>query len=354
MKKLYFTVLSFFASLTLVNSQVLLQQSNHAPVSGDMYQVIQIDSTGINPGASGSSAVWTFTTPNTRTLAVTNNYTTVASVASGSLYPSATVVETNNNTKNFYSSSSSVFNFWGGNFTALTQSVDYYFSTPAIYMVYPMAYGTSTSSPAFSGSLKSGANNGTISNGNSNIAADGMGTLNLPGRSFPNALRVKTYTYFDYSIPAFFATGNIEQFTWDYYTQLANYPSTKLFPLFRIITSTITVSTPTNVVQTSTIVLLNKDYQYVGINENSSEVSELNLFPNPATNNFSLVFVNENAQQVTVEISNALGQLVRKENLENTKGLVNQSVNIEGIEAGVYFVKVNVGAKSSVKKLTIQ
>ena len=53
-------------------------------------------------------------------------------------------------------------------------------------------------------------------------------------------------------------------------------------------------------------------------------------------------------------MANTLGQTIKKENLGSSKGLVNQSIDITNIEAGVYFVKVNVGYKSSVKKITIQ
>ncbi|HWY09737.1 MAG TPA: T9SS type A sorting domain-containing protein [Bacteroidia bacterium] len=352
MKKLYFSFLLIFGGLSVCNAQ-LLTQANHAPVVGDMYQTIQIDSTGISPGASGPSAVWTFTTPTTRTISVINSYTTVASVPSGSLYPSASVAMTNNTTRAFLSSTATQLNFWGGNFTALSQSVDYYFSSPAKYAVYPMAY-TNSATAAFTGSLQSGTNNGTISNGTSTVIADAAGTLNLPMRSFSNVMRVNTYIGFDFSVPAFLATGNVKEQSWDYYPTLSDYPSTKLFPLFRIITTTITVSTPTNIVQTSTLVLLNKDYQYVGIKESVKEIASLNIFPNPAKNNFTLSFVNENADPVSYELTNTLGQSIKKENLGNEKGLVNYNINITDIQAGIYFVKVNAGLKSSTKKLTIQ
>ena len=352
MKKLYFTLLSFFAGLTLVNAQ-LLTQANHAPVVGDTYQMIQIDSTGINPGLASPSAVWTFTTPNTRTLTIVNTYTTPASISSGSLYPSATVVQSNPNLKNFYSSTAAELNFWGGSFTALSQTVDYYFSTPAIHMKYAMAYNTSTTA-AFTGSLQSGTNAGGITAGTSTVIADGTGTLNLPGRSFTNVLRINTYTGFAFNVPAFGANGTVKQQTWDYYSTLSNYPSTKLYPLFSIVANTISVTSPLPSTQATTLVLINKDYQYVGITENSSEVAELNMFPNPAGNNFNLVFVNENANDVTVEISNAIGQVVQKENYAGTKGVSAQNVDVAKLQSGVYFVKVNVGNKSSVKKLTIQ
>lgn len=343
MKKLYFTVLMIFGGLTVIKAQ-LLTQSNHAPVVGDMYDVYQIDSTGVTPGASGSSAVWNFTaTPTRTTILISNTYTTAASITSGSIYPVASIAKTNLSSKNFYTSSSNQLNFWGGNVTIQSQSADYVFSSAAIHAKYPMSLGTTTNS-SFSGTIYSGLGNGTISNGTATCTGDGTGTLNLPARTFTNVIKVMTYTQFDFTVS--FITGTVKQLNYDYYSPLTKYP------LFTITSSTISSSVSTD--QIADIVLINKDYQYVGVNENVKEIASLNIFPNPAKNNFNLSFVNENADVVSYELTNTLGQTIKKENLGNEKGLVNYSVNITDLQAGVYFVKVNAGTKSSTKKITIQ
>lgn len=353
MKKLYFTLLSFFAGLTLVNAQVLTQ-TNHAPAAGESYVMYQIDSTNVAPGASGTSAIWNFTaTPSRTTIALTNS----CSASTSTMYPVGAVARTSGTTAaNYYTSTSTQLNFWGGNIKVSIVNADYVFNTPAIHASYPMVYNT-TANSSFIGSISSGTNSGSITNGTSTVIADGQGTLNLPNRSFANVLRVNTFTGFDFSLPIniiITAVGNVKQQTWDYYSSLTTFPSTRVNPLFTIMANTITVTSPTNIVQTSTVVLLNKDYEYVGITENTSEVAELNMFPNPADNNFNLIFVNENAADVTVEISNAIGQIVQKEIYTGTKGVSAQNVDVAKLQSGVYFVKVNVGNKSSVKKLTIQ
>lgn len=351
MKKLYFIALSFFAGLTIINAQVVLTQANHAPSAGDTYVMYQIDSIGVTPGASGSSAVWNFTaTPTRTTIASTNSC--VAST--NTMYPVGAIARaTGTAAANYYTSTSGQLNFWGGNIKISIVNADYVFSTPAVHASYAMVYN-STATSTFVGTVTSGTNSGSISGGTSTVTADGQGTLNLPNRSFSNALRVKTYTGFNFSVPAFGANGSVKQETWDYYSNLTNYPSTKIVPLFTILTNTIDLTSPLPNTQTNTLVLINKDYEYVSITENSSEVAELNLFPNPADNNFNLIFINEKAEQAAVEITNSLGQLVKKENLANTKGLVKHNIDITNINAGVYFVKVNVGNRSSIKKLTIQ
>lgn len=352
MKKLYFTAISFLAGFIL-NAQTL-SQSNHAPVAGDMYEMYQIDSTNVSPGASGPSAVWNFTaTPTRTTIMVTNS----CSASTNTMYPVGSVARaTGTAAANYYTSTSTALNFWGGHIQVSIVNADYVFSTPAVHATYPMVYTMSVTS-TFTGAITSGTSSGSISNGTSTVIADGQGTLNLPNRSLTSVMRVNTYTGFDFSIqlnPFITAVGNVKQQNWDYYTSLTVYPSTKLNPMFSIVANTITVTSPTNIVQTSTIVLLNKDYQYVGINENSKEVAELNVFPNPASGIVNLVLVNENASDVSVEITNSIGQLVKKETQPSSKGVVNHSVNIADLRSGIYFVKIDVGSKSSVRKLTVQ
>lgn len=351
MKKLYFIVFLFISGITFLNAQILTQ-TNHAPVAGDSYVMYQQDSLAVSPGASGTSAVWNFTSSTRTTIAVTNS----CSASTSTLYPVGAIARTTGTAAaNYYTSSASQLDFWGGRFTVLSQNVDYAFSSGAIQASYPMVYNT-TATSTFVGSVSSGTNNGTISNGTSTVTVDGQGNLNLPNRSFSNVLRVSIYTGFNFSLPFGFltATGNIKQQTWDYYSSLTNYPSTKLSPLFSIISNTITVTAPVSSVIATTNVYLNRDYEYVGIAENAAEVAELNVFPNPADNNLNLIFVNENASDVKVEVFNTIGQIVQTEIYTGSKGVSAQNVDVTKLEAGVYFVKVNVGNKSSVKKLTIQ
>ncbi len=351
MKKLYFIALSFFAVSNISNAQVFLTQSNHAPVAGDSYVMWQIDSTGVIPGAAGSSVVWNFTATPTRTTAPLTNS---CSASTNTMYPAGAVARTSGTAAaNYYTSTGTQLNFWGGNIKISIVNADYVFNTPANHAPYTMAFGSSATS-TFVGSVTSGTNSGTISNGTSTVTADGQGTLNLPNRSFANALRINTYTGFNFSVPSFGANGSVKQEAWDYYSNLSVNGSTRLVPLFTILTNTVALTSPFPSTQTTTLVLINKDYEFVGIKENSSQVAGLNLFPNPANDNFSIVFVNENAVNLNLEITNSIGQTVKKENLPSSKGVVNHTFNVADLKAGVYFVKISVGEKSSIRKLTIQ
>jgi hypothetical protein len=353
MKKIYASFILFFGTLGIANAQVILAQSNHAPVAGDSIQMWQIDSTNVMPGAAGTGAVWNFTaTPTRTTILIDNAFTT----SSSTLYPSATTVRNNNGSKAYYSSSGTEYDFWGGNFSALSQNIDYYFATPAIQAKYPLAYNTNSATSTFTGNLKFGSSTGTLTSGTSTVIADGEGTLNLPARSFANALRVYNYVGFNYAVPFGFttATGYVKQETWDYYSNLTEWPFAKSFPLFSIVTATVAVTSPTSVVQTSTLVMLNRDYKLVGISETINESQGLSVYPNPADLNLNIELNNKGSDMISFEIMNSLGQVIRKENLGTQKGNVKYNVNVQDIPAGIYFVKVASGENVSIKKITIQ
>lgn len=346
MKKLYFTLLSLFAGITISNAQLLLQ-SNHAPALGDKFRTTDCSTLGVSPGSGGSGNSWNFSS-----VAINTTVTdyTVVSVPSSSAasYPSASVAVQTGTTSNysFYSSSSNSLLYWGGNIVVGTYNIVLTFTSASVYAKYPMSFNTTTTS-IVGGNLDALGNSGTFT-GTCNTTADGTGTLTLPARTFNNVMRVVTTTTLNFTVPAVAGAGSVIITNYEFFSAESK------SPLFSVVNSNINITSPIPTSQSDNVVTINSDYQYVGIAENSKEVTDLNLFPNPANGNFNLVFVNENASEVTIEISNSIGQTVKKENLSNTKGVVSHSVDITNLKPGIYFVKVNAGAKSSIKKLTIQ
>ncbi len=345
MKKLYFTFLTAILSVSVANAQTLTQ-ANHAPTVGDSYATRQCDSTGISAGASGAGALWTF---NMAIRTATTNFTgvTVASTGSTSIYPSASVaVKSGANTdKNYYSSTASDLKYWGGVFSVATQPITLYYGVPAIFAKYPMSLAT-TSNSAVSGSLTTILGGGTFT-GNCTVIADGTGTLALPTGTYNSAIRVKTTQTLDFSIPST-AQGSIIETVYDYYS------STQKYPMFTIHSSAFTAtvfSLPQSATQT--VVTINTGTMSA-VQEMNKEVSNLNIFPNPAFNNVNLTYSNDNGENASYEMINAIGQVVKKENLGNEKGKANHSVSLTGIESGIYFVKVAVGNAVSVQKITIR
>jgi hypothetical protein len=94
-----------------------------------------------------------------------------------------------------------------------------------------------------------------------------------------------------------------------------------------------------------------------GINEvkNSNLIASA-VYPNPATINgiATLEFNLKSSSKVSVEIYNLMGQLVKTVANKNFDSGVNTlDMSLSGMNAGVYFVDVNVNGVSQTKKLTI-
>lgn len=89
-----------------------------------------------------------------------------------------------------------------------------------------------------------------------------------------------------------------------------------------------------------------------GVADISTQVADLNIFPNPITANFALSFNLLEANQVAAQLYNLNGQLVKE--LINEKmngGNFNQQFDIAEVPAGIYVVKMNVGSASVSKKI---
>jgi hypothetical protein len=89
-----------------------------------------------------------------------------------------------------------------------------------------------------------------------------------------------------------------------------------------------------------------------GIADISTKVADLNIFPNPITNNFGLSFNLIEANQVAAQLYTLDGKLAKE--LINEKmsgGAFNQQFDIAEFPAGIYLVKINVGDASVSKKI---
>lgn len=350
MKKLYFSLLTFLTTIASAQTP-LLTSANHAPVVGDSYTRTQIDSSGAAALASitGSAAVWSFTTPITRTVTAgwynaLNTYSpgTAANTSTALTYPASSIAKVSTSDKSFYTTSSSDLQFWGGNITIQTIGADFLLSTGVKHAIYPMVYGQSSTTSAFTGTIASFVM-GSISNGSAVVTYDGAGVLNLPGRSFGNVVRLKTRTYFEYVAGV---TGSVTFENYDYYSLLNS-----KHPLFSVAASTITSSFGPPSIQFFAYV--NADYLAISVEEVSKEVSAFKVFPNPTQSDFKISFVNENNLPASYQIINAIGQTIKSEKLISQKGKSEYNIETEGLHSGIYFVKTTVGTQSSVKKITI-
>ena len=342
MKKIYTLIAAAFCTGS-INAQTLTQ-SNHAPMVGDMFQTVDCSTVGVNPGGNGTGQTWNFSSVSVLSTTVTQNGVTVASTGSASAYPSASMaLSRGTGTNTFYSSSTSSLSYWGGNEEMGGQQVTLTYTSPAVYATYPMSFG-STASAATGGSVVSVAGPGTFS-GSSTVTATGTGMIMLPGGyNFNNILKVATTQTMLASIPI--GTAALSQDKYDYYSALSKYP------LFSITNSTLSTMFGTT---TETMVTINNNYTTVGMAESpNTALSNVSVYPNPAKDNININFTNENAENFSYQLVNVLGQSIRQQSVPAIKGETLYNVNLDGIESGIYFVKLTVGNKVSVTRITVQ
>ena len=341
MKKIY----SLFAAALCIsglNAQTLTQ-SNHAPIVGDSYQTINCTTVGATPGGNGTGQTWNFSSLTVLTTTTTNNGVTVASTGSASSYPSASMaINSGTNGNSFYSSTASSLSYWGGNVVVGGQAVTMSYTQAAQHAAYPMAFGTTANGPISGTASHPLAGSGPFV-GTCTVTAAGTGTLMLPGGyNFNNVLKVTTVKNISFTVTL--GSGTYSQTITDYYVPSQKYP---MLTMSQEYINSVAGTT------TETVVLVNGNYT-LGMKEQSSLLSNVIVYPNPAKDNINLNFVNENAENASYEMVNVIGQTIRTQNIPVVKGETLYNVNLNGIESGIYFIKLTVGNKTSVNKITVQ
>jgi len=91
----------------------------------------------------------------------------------------------------------------------------------------------------------------------------------------------------------------------------------------------------------------------VGVAEKSSvEKDAIRLFPNPATDYIIINFITFDADEIEISLVDILGKPI--ENYFLNKKTEQFSLDISGLPAGIYYIKVNYGHCLIVKKIIKQ
>ena len=92
-----------------------------------------------------------------------------------------------------------------------------------------------------------------------------------------------------------------------------------------------------------------------GIADIADKVSELNIFPNPISNQFSMSFDLKEANPVSSQLYSIDGKLVKElinEKIEN--GHVVSQFDVQDLQSGIYMVRLNIGDASVTKRIVKQ
>lgn len=108
----------------------------------------------------------------------------------------------------------------------------------------------------------------------------------------------------------------------------------------------------------------NNDYLWVdnlafsgtitGIEKHDSFLNNFVLYPNPSTENINLNLNLRSSQQITIEVRDIAGKLIRSKSLGILQGESLQTINISGIAKGSYLVHVVAEFVIEVQKIVIE
>ncbi len=95
-------------------------------------------------------------------------------------------------------------------------------------------------------------------------------------------------------------------------------------------------------------------YDIVGIDEQEAVVN-LKVYPNPASDNLSVSFTQNNSRPVSVLLYDMLGKVIQENNLGlQPAGSLSATFNVSNLETGVYIVRVRSGEKAYFNKVFVK
>lgn len=91
-----------------------------------------------------------------------------------------------------------------------------------------------------------------------------------------------------------------------------------------------------------------------GLGDQKLKLDQLKFYPNPGNGKFNLSFNLKEKGDTDIQVMNVEGRTVYSEKLKNFSGQYDKEIDISSEPKGVYFVKVNQGNHSLVKKLVTE
>lgn len=87
---------------------------------------------------------------------------------------------------------------------------------------------------------------------------------------------------------------------------------------------------------------------------NKNEIfSNLNVYPNPASENVTVDFETKYASETTIAVINSVGQEVYSNNLGVVSGQQSTQISVANMEAGMYFVKLNTENSEQITRISV-
>jgi hypothetical protein len=88
--------------------------------------------------------------------------------------------------------------------------------------------------------------------------------------------------------------------------------------------------------------------------ENSTAITNLEVYPNPSRDIFNVTFVSDEVQNLSISITNVVGEAVYTADLDQFVGQFTKEVSLATYPKGVYFLQITTDKGVVTKKLTLQ
>jgi len=347
MKNIFGLLFLFLICVGSASSQPVITSAIN-PEVGDSYSGYSIDTNAIDISLTGANITWdlsTFSVSPTAISTVTGQ--APSSTASASSYTSSNVALSDAvaSTSTYFITSSSEMDFSG----VVSSSSTTVLTNPATLITFPFTYN-STVSDNLAGTQSVGIATFNVT-GTSNSIADAYGTLILPTATYNDVLRVKI-TQNSVSSPV---GGTINTHLVTYYWYSTLYKEQLLEVDVSTTSGTGLYASSASSYTKKALVIASQLADVQSVKENEKNNFNAVVFPNPSINRKStLSFSLNEASNVSISLINAIGQekaLVI--NKQMTSGLQNETIDLSGLSAGIYFTKLNVNGTISLKKLII-
>lgn len=334
-RNLLFAIALLLSGFSAFSQGPTLTFANSGVVPGDVYTAYNAD-TSAQPGTSGDNQTWNFATLSINPVATSLPYVAPSATPYPSAFPAATAATNKGEPYTYYKVNSSEFSILG--YHVLTPSNDTIkYTDPQKLFNYPFSFQNTFTDNFLSAVFVQGIN--TVRKGVSTTTADGLGTLILPSGSYSNILRVKIIQdYVDSNLYTKFYT-HIETYSW--------YDGSHKNPVFKIEKKTSTMGgNYKNVLVSSDV--------YVGIDNAEKNNQQLSVFPNPATDNITIMLDPKEQSLLQIAVFDMQGKMIKD---FGGPGLLcgnNQlALDVADIPGGIYFVNIKTNSGCCNKKIVL-
>jgi len=90
------------------------------------------------------------------------------------------------------------------------------------------------------------------------------------------------------------------------------------------------------------------------LNTNDIDFTDLAIYPNPSNGTININFTPTTASNVSVSLIDIRGRQISTKEFETNGSIFNQTINYNGLDTGIYFVRISTNGKNQTKKLIIK